>query len=1672
MRFSLLFAFLIMARIGICQCPEITQTTTNPNCIPDCQLCAGDQLNINAQGGDLPNNGFIDYYADTNPGFNPYLGQGTKIGSAGITTANPPCRICPVLLGFMIDACGTEAANEFIIMWTGSGFNTSNFNFDFATQNNTGGAANADIGPGGCSIGAGPSGLVGGCSAISVGANFNLPPNSIWIIFTSSAAFTTYDFSSVCNLSCKIYVSASTCARTIGAFSNFDASPGNRTQVMTITSCACSTNAMYDVPGSLTGNGDFWAEGSISNSGCAVPGLSPPAYFAAPSTIQLFNYQIPQNWCDKTYEIVGIPNPKPDAMCCPEIFTERISVEVKCPKAFTANLEACETNNGQSIFYLEDAENTILGGGAGVVEFYRDMAGTQKIQSPFTSGNATIYARVLDGNCKSNIVALVLKVNLLPVAKASSAEQCDEGPGTASFDLSKIETAIKNGNAGTTVSFFSDPGGSNPISSPYETSSTIIYASIFNGKCESKLVPVTLTVIPLPTAQETTKKECPGLDGKAQFKLTDLVKDIIGNQTGVTVKFYEDDLLFKLITPPYSTKGDTIYAVVSNGKCQSEAVKVILSIIDLNTVIQLSDKKCDDGNGTASFDLIAAGNYFRQGDTSIKVSWFADSMRTKPINPPVMVNGIDTVYGFLKKDSCESVSIPVILEAVKSPVAMGLDIELCSDTSGWVNINLDSLKSMVNGGSGLDVFFSEDSLLTVPAGPLYSTKGTTLYAVAANGSCQSSPVPIVIKSIRSPFFSLPKDTIACDYFILPGIKGYYLTANASYFDSSLQRGSKILEGDSIKITRWIYLFDSSSYCFREDSFRVVVQTAPQAGSDNSTSVCEGHVINLKDLLSNADDNGYFIDLDASGQLADSLFDTKSLSGGSYRFLYVLPSDTICRGDTAGLSVRVEKKLSAGNDIHYTLCEKELVDLDSILLNANQGGVYFDPLNTGALSSDTWDSQISGPGQFQLAYIVGDGQSCPYDTASINLVIKANIEIHNTNDVQACKYYVLPDITGINTGTHCSYFEFSMGGGKIFSAGDTLRSSVKIFVACHSADYCPDEDSFNISIVPAVSSLFTPTDLCPDYRIQIGSVVFDSSHTNDTVVLTGAAANGCDSLVIVQLYFNSPVDSHLVASLCPGQSLSVNNTLYNEQRPSGTEIIRAGAATGCDSTVYINLSYLANASGQYRADICKGDTISVNGDYYHENHLSGLDTIMNAAINGCDSLVDVRLNLIQPQVFNYQGQICSEDSLLIGNVYFHKENLKLTDTLAGASINGCDSIRNIVLQLHPQASFAINQTLCSGEFIIVNGRRYDEARSSGLELLKNGSIYGCDSTIQINLKFQSHVESTYTPVLCENDSISIHGKFYSKINLSGTDTLTGSATGGCDSVVHIIVNLQHNSNSVLNYSICEEDSIVVNGKSYHKNKLTGTEILSKQASSGCDSIINIQLSLLPSATTEIRDTLCKEEHLIINGKTYNRSNSSGTEYFQSMSGCDSIVRINLSFIDLQLSYPTEINLEPGVGQKVTLIPQFNVSRVNWSPATGLSCIDCLDPVINTNQDQLYNVTLYDDQGCSVSIIISVRSSKDQKVFIPNAFSPNGDNINDLFKIKSENPDLKINEFLIFDRWGNQIFQELNSNILNHKGWNGNSLAGDKMNPGVYVYLIKIQLSDQEFRFFRGDVTLLR
>ncbi|MEL6866591.1 MAG: gliding motility-associated C-terminal domain-containing protein [Bacteroidota bacterium] len=111
--------------------------------------------------------------------------------------------------------------------------------------------------------------------------------------------------------------------------------------------------------------------------------------------------------------------------------------------------------------------------------------------------------------------------------------------------------------------------------------------------------------------------------------------------------------------------------------------------------------------------------------------------------------------------------------------------------------------------------------------------------------------------------------------------------------------------------------------------------------------------------------------------------------------------------------------------------------------------------------------------------------------------------------------------------------------------------------------------------------------------------------------------------------------------------------------------------------------------------------------------------------------------------------------------------------------------------------------------------------------------------------------------------------------------------------------------------------------------------------------------------------------------------------------------------------------------------------------------------------------------SIPITLEVSEVKcDPNVFVPNAFSPNGDGYNDEFQ-PFISVDLSIMDFqfLVFDRWGTQIFSSSDPSI----GWDG-TLAGKRVDQGVYIWVMEYTIDDFELGIVkykdRGDITLLR
>ena len=156
----------------------------------------------------------------------------------------------------------------------------------------------------------------------------------------------------------------------------------------------------------------------------------------------------------------------------------------------------------------------------------------------------------------------------------------------------------------------------------------------------------------------------------------------------------------------------------------------------------------------------------------------------------------------------------------------------------------------------------------------------------------------------------------------------------------------------------------------------------------------------------------------------------------------------------------------------------------------------------------------------------------------------------------------------------------------------------------------------------------------------------------------------------------------------------------------------------------------------------------------------------------------------------------------------------------------------------------------------------------------------------------------------------------------------------------------------------------------------------------------------------------------------------------------------------------------LGQSITLNADSALYFL-WYPDNGtLSNPNINDPVATPFATTTYYVIGTNIYGCRGTDSVRVEVIYDN-FFIPSAFSPNGDGLNDVFRVGNLGY-YKVAQMSIFDRWGEMIFNDISGD---NKGWNGaynNQPAG----LDVYYYYIVIMQPDGKKLEFKGDITLLR
>ena len=149
--------------------------------------------------------------------------------------------------------------------------------------------------------------------------------------------------------------------------------------------------------------------------------------------------------------------------------------------------------------------------------------------------------------------------------------------------------------------------------------------------------------------------------------------------------------------------------------------------------------------------------------------------------------------------------------------------------------------------------------------------------------------------------------------------------------------------------------------------------------------------------------------------------------------------------------------------------------------------------------------------------------------------------------------------------------------------------------------------------------------------------------------------------------------------------------------------------------------------------------------------------------------------------------------------------------------------------------------------------------------------------------------------------------------------------------------------------------------------------------------------------------------------------------------------------------------------------YGTMQVSWSDD---QCNNCVSRPIEPTSAVTYEAIATDGNGCVHADEIKIDVFIDRALYIPNVFSPNGDQVNDYFIISSASGIKTIEELTIYDRWGTFVFQEFNFFPDDPTySWDGTS-RGKPLNPGVYVYKLVARYIDDKPIVKFGDVTLIR
>ena len=600
----------------------------------------------------------------------------------------------------------------------------------------------------------------------------------------------------------------------------------------------------------------------------------------------------------------------------------------------------------------------------------------------------------------------------------------------------------------------------------------------------------------------------------------------------------------------------------------------------------------------------------------------------------------------------------------------------------------------------------------------------------------------------------------------------------------------------------------------------------------------------------------------------------------------------------------------------------------------------------------------------------------------------------------------------------------------------------------------------------------PDELCPELSTtytttgEVGATLFNwtlnglpqnsltpeidlSFPADGTYELCVTAANVCDEAPpsCTTIKVESPEPLFLMETLCANECLEVAGKMVCE---SGLYDYLIPLPNGCDSLIYLDLIVLPEIASFVDINLCIGETFTIGTSSYSSTGIF-VETIQNE--NGCDSTVTLDLMMIECEIIgtiDFTSPICHGDPN--GTLIFSLQNGTPPFDYTWTNITA------------PTISGTGSTTLFTAIQI--------ENIPAGIYEINIADSFGDD------IVFIQEVKNP--PVL----TLAIDAIDYNGANLSCYHAQDGelsvSANGGVPGY-SFLWSTNETQSTITNLSAGNYELILTdaNGCTSLGNAVLTEpgplEFLANYIDPNCDGLETgmIQLDSIWGGTAPYSFALNNEP----NNSSDHFQNLGAGSYDYSVidaNGCFADTSAHLYAPDIPILFLGD-DLEIDLGCQVLLDASTNNSNlvdISWTNFDhSLACDSCLKTDAAPVHDTEYVLTVTSIDDCSTSDSIIVRVNKIRDVFIPNAFSPNGDGYNDFFFVNANKSVSLIKDFKVFNRWGALMYEgkDLPANHA-QSGWDG-FFKGELVNSGVYAWVISIAYLDGEVVLMSGDITVV-